>query len=81
MTQRTGVNRWLWGYLCVLLAAPIGMLPCVCLLLLGLGLDVHPKYGAIFALTMPMVVAYIMVRIYYWRQDARRKLLESEHTK
>jgi hypothetical protein len=31
-----------------------------------------PKSTVILALTMPMVITYVIVRIYYWRQDARR---------
>ena len=31
-----------------------------------------PKSTVILALTLPMVIAYVIVKIYYWRQDARR---------
>jgi hypothetical protein len=31
-----------------------------------------PKSTVIFAWTMPMVITYVIVRIYYWCQDARR---------
>ncbi|HXL21412.1 MAG TPA: hypothetical protein VOA78_03015 [Candidatus Dormibacteraeota bacterium] len=78
MTSRTGGKRWRWGYLWVLFATPIVVLPFVLMLSLGLGVDLSywalgdPKSTVIFALAMPMVVAYVMVRIYYWRQDERR---------
>jgi hypothetical protein len=73
MTQRTGGKRWRLGYLWVVFASPIAMLPFVWLLLLGLGVDVHvhSKSALVFMLTTPMVIAYAMVRIYYWRQDMR----------
>jgi hypothetical protein len=38
-----------------------------------------PKSTVIFALTMPMVITYAIVRIYYWRQDARRAEPMQEH--
>ena len=47
---------------------------------LGLGVDLpgwaitgDPKSTVILALTLPMVVTYVIVRIYYWRRDARRE--------
>lgn len=46
--------------------------------LFGLGVDWptwptgDPKLTVILAMTLPMVIAYVMVRTYYWRRDARR---------
>jgi len=45
MTSRSERKRWRWGYLCVFFASPIVLLPFVLLLSLGLGVDLHPKYG------------------------------------
>jgi hypothetical protein len=78
MTQRTSGKRWRWGYLWVFFATPIVVLPFVSVLSLGLGVDLpywalgNPKSTVIVALTTPMVVAYAIVKTYYWRQDARR---------
>lgn len=77
MTSRSGGKRRRWGYVWVFLATPIVALPFVLLLSLGVGVDFphwalgDPKSTVIFALTMPMVITYVIVRIYYWRQDAR----------
>lgn len=30
-----------------------------------------PKSTVILALTLPMIIAYVVVKIYYWRRDAR----------
>jgi hypothetical protein len=82
MTSRGGANRRRWGYVWVFLAPLIVALPLMLLpmLLLSLGLGVDLPYWAlrdskstvIFVLTMPVVITYVIVRIYYWRQDARR---------
>jgi hypothetical protein len=78
MTSPSGGKRRRWGYVLVFLATPIVALPLILLSSLGLGLDLpywvlgDPKSTVIFALTMPMVITYVIVRIYYWRQDARR---------
>jgi hypothetical protein len=78
MTSRGGRKRWRWGYVWVFLAPAIVALPFILLSSLGLGIDFptwalgDPKSTVIFALTMPMVITYVIVRIYYWRQDARR---------
>jgi hypothetical protein len=78
MTSHSGGKRRGWGYVWVFLATPIVALPFVLLLSFGLGVDLpywalgDPKSTVILALTMPMAIAYVIVRIYYWRQDARR---------
>jgi hypothetical protein len=78
MTSRSGGKRRRWGYVWVFLATPIVALPFVLLSSFGLGVDLpywalgDPKSTVILALTMPMVIAYVIVKIYYWRQDARR---------
>ena len=61
----------------VFLATPIVALPFILLSTFGLGVDLpywalgDPKSTVILALTLPMVITYVIVRIYYWRQDAR----------
>jgi hypothetical protein len=78
MTSRSGGKRRRWGYVFVFLATPIVALPFLLLASLGLGVDLpswamaHPKPTAFLALTLPMVTAFVVIRIYYWRQDARR---------
>ncbi len=78
MTPRSGSKRRRWGYVWVFLATPIVALPFILLSSFGLGVDLpywalrDPKSTVIRALTMPMVITYVIVRIYYWRQDARR---------
>jgi hypothetical protein len=78
MTSHRATKRRRWGYVWVFLAAPIVALPFLALSSLGLGVDfpswamADPKSTVIFALTMPMVITYVIVRIYYWRQDGRR---------
>jgi len=78
MTSRSGGKRRRWGYVWVFFAMPIVALPLILLALLGLGADLpswaiaHPKPTVILALTLPMVTAYAVIRIYYRRQDARR---------
>jgi hypothetical protein len=78
MTLHSGGRQRRWGYVWVFLAPPIVALPFLLLLSLGLGVDLpswamaDPKSAVILALTMPMVIAYVAVRIYYWRRDARR---------
>jgi len=78
MTLHSGGKRRRWGYVWVFLATPIVVLPFMPLSSFGFGVDLpywalgDPKSTMIFALTMPMVVTYVIVRIYYWRQDARR---------
>ena len=78
MTAHGAGKRRRWGYVWVFLATPIVALPFILLSSFGLGVDLpywalgDPKSTMIFALTMPMVIAYVVVKIYYWRQDARR---------
>jgi hypothetical protein len=79
MTSPNGGKRRRWGYVWVFLATPIVALPFILLFgLLGVGVELpgwavaFPKSTVILALTMPMVITYVIVRIYYWRQDARR---------
>jgi hypothetical protein len=78
MTSRSRGRQRRWGYVWVFLAAPIAALPFVLLSSLGLGVDLpywvlgDPKSTVILALTTPMLITYVIVRIYYWRQDARR---------
>ena len=78
MTARGAGKRRRWGYIWVFLAPAIVVLPIILWSSIGLGVDLpywalgDPKSTVIFALTMPMVIAYVIVRIYYWRQDARR---------
>jgi hypothetical protein len=78
VTLRNGGKRRRWGYVWALLATPIVVLPFVLLLSFGFGVDLpywalgNPKSTVIFALTMPMVITYAIVRIYYWHQDIRR---------
>jgi hypothetical protein len=84
MTSHGGGKRRRWGYVWVFLATPIVSLPFLALSSLGLGVDfpswamADPKSTVILALTMPMVITYAIVRIYYWRRDARRA--EPMHT-
>ena len=78
MTPRSGSKRRRWGYVWVFLATPIVALPFILLSSFGLGVDLpywalrDPQSTVILALTMPMVITYEIVRIYDWRQDARR---------
>jgi hypothetical protein len=85
MTSRSGGKRRRWGYVWVFLSTPILALPFVLLLAFGLGVDLphwalgDPKSTVFFALTMPMAITYAIVRIHYWRQDARRAEPMQEH--
>jgi hypothetical protein len=78
MTSRSVGKRRRWGYVWVFLATPIIALPFILLSSFALGMDFpdwalgDPKSTVILALTMPMVITYVIVRIYYWRQDVRR---------
>jgi hypothetical protein len=78
MMSRSGAKRRRWGYVWVFLATPIVALPFVLLSSFGLGIDLpywalgDPKSTVILALTVPMVIAYVIVRMYYWRRDAWR---------
>jgi hypothetical protein len=73
MTSPSGAKRRRWGYVWVFSATPIVALPFVLLSSLGLGVDLpywalgDPKSTVVLALTMPMVIAYVIVKIYYWR--------------
>jgi hypothetical protein len=77
MTPRGAGKRRRWGYMWVFFAPAIVALPFILWSSIGLGVDLpywalgDPKSTVIFALTMPMVITYVIVRIYYWRQDAR----------
>ena len=77
MTSRSGDKRRRWGYVWVVLATPIFALPLFLLSSLGFGVDLpywalrNFKSTVIIALTIPMVITYVIVRIYYWRQDTR----------
>jgi hypothetical protein len=83
MTSRGAGKRRRWGYIWVFLAPAIVALPFILLSSLGIGFDLplwalgDPKSTVIFALTMPMVIAYVIVRIYYWRQDARAESMQN----
>ena len=85
MTSPSGGKPRRWGYVWVFLATPILALPFILLLSLGLGVDLpywalgNPKSTVIFALTMPMVTTYVIVRIYYWRQDVRHASAQLNH--
>jgi amino acid transporter len=85
MILRSGGKRRRWGYAWVFLAPAIVALLFILLSLFGLGVDLpywavgDPKSTVIIALTMPMLVAYVIVRIYYWRRDARRAELMPTH--
>ena len=77
----------MWVFLAPLIVAlPLMLLP---MLLLSLGLGVDLPYGAvrdsksmvIFVLTMPMVITYVIVRIYYWRQDVRHASAHLNHVR
>ena len=63
------------------------MLLPMLLLSLGLGVDLpywalgDPKSTVICALTMPMVITYVIVRIYYWRQDVRHASAQINHVR
>lgn len=78
MTERGAAKPRRWGYVWVFFAPAIVVLLFILWSSIGLGVDLpywalgDPKSTVIFALTMPMVITYAIVRIYYWRQDARR---------
>lgn len=78
MTAHGAGKRRRGGYVWVFLATPTVALPFILLSSLGLGVDLprwaaaDPKSTVIFALTLPMIITHAIVRIYYWRQDARR---------
>jgi hypothetical protein len=63
------------------------MLLPMLLLSLGLGVDLpywalrDSKSTVIFVLTMPVVITYVIVRIYYWRQDVRQASAQLNHVR
>jgi hypothetical protein len=63
-----------WVFLATLIIA----LPFILLYSLGLSADMpswvmaDPQSAAIHALTLPMIVAYVFIKIEHWRRGARR---------
>ena len=85
MTSRGAGKRRRWGYAWVFLVPAIVVLPFMLLSSLGPGVELpywalgDLKSTVIFALTMPMIIAYLMVRIYYGRQAVRRAESLQDH--